>query len=260
MKLPKFIDIELNTSCNLHCDVCPYTEDHLKPQFMTLELYKQIIDQITWKPSIKLCQRGEPLVSPILEDAIEYATQKDLETLINTNGILLDKFKSKMLIQSGLKKLYLSDYNDPRQYKNGCIFSGMNQAYNHPIDFIVKTDNPERWEGIVDAIMPHIYFDYKNKEEDTTKLSNWTCYQLFDKMVIDPDGKIRCCCGNIHPQKYIGHISTGLTSVWISSIVTHFRSLHSHGNSHELEMCRQCAYRKSHIEKLKTLAQNRLGL
>lgn len=258
MRLPKFIDIELNTSCNLTCDVCPYKESHLKPQFMELDLFKEIIDQITWKPSIKLCQRGEPLASPILEDAIEYATQKGLETTINTNGILLDKFKSKCLAQLGLKKLYLSDYNDPKQYKNGCIFSGMNQIYNHSVYFIVKTDNPERWEGIADAIIPHVYYDYLNKEEDNTSLPHWVCHQLFDKMVIDPDGSIRCCCGNIHPQKYIGHISTGLKFVWTSSIVTHFRELHSSGRSHELEMCRQCAYRRSFIEKLKQFARNRI--
>jgi radical SAM protein with 4Fe4S-binding SPASM domain len=227
---------------------------------MKLELYKKIIDQITWKPSIKLCQRGEPLVSPILEDAIEYATEKGLRTVINTNGIMLDKFKSKMLIQSGLKSLYLSDYGLDKQYMNGCIFAGMNQVYKHPVKFIVKTDNPEKWEGIADKIIPHVYFDYKNKEEDNTPHKNWACNQLFEKMVIDPDGKIRCCCGNVHPGKYIGHVSTGLSYVWVSSIVVHYRNLHSHGNSHHLEMCRQCAYRKSFIEKLKTLATKRLGL
>lgn len=248
MILPKYIDIELNTSCNLNCGVCPYKKYHLNPEFMELDLYKKIIDQIDWKPSIKLSQRGEPLLSPILEKAIKYATEKGLDTVINTNGMLLDKFTSKILIKAGLKKLFLSDYGFEEQYANACIFSGMNRAYGKRVKFVIKTDNPQQWKGIADEIIEHKYYDYMNKEEDLTELPNWACDQLFEKLIIDPDGSVRCCCGAVHIQKYIGHVLVGIKSLWVDSIVRHYRMVHSSGNSHELEMCRLCDYRKSFIK------------
>lgn len=245
MILPQYIDIELNTSCNLKCDPCPYKQTHKKPEFMELDLYKKIIDQIDWDASIKLCQRGEPLLSPILEEAIEYANKKGLRTVINTNGLMLDKFKSKQLIEAGLEALILSDYGVESQYRNGCIFSGMNQAYKKPIHFIVKSMNVKRWEGIADEVREHIYYDYSSKEDDHTELHDWVCDFLFERLIIEPTGIIRCCCGSIHPQKFIGHIDTGLKNIWISSILNHYRDIHSRGNSHKLEMCRHCGYRKA---------------
>lgn len=249
LKYPRFLDVELNTSCNLKCVKCPYKEYHLHPEFMELDLYKKIIDQIDWKPSIKLCQRGEPLLAPLLLDAIEYATKKGLETVINTNGMLLDKFGSKQLIKSGLNTLILSDYGFEEQYANGCIFSGMNQAFKKPVSFIVKTDTPKKWEGIADVIITPKYYDYLNKEENWTELPFWACDQLFEKLIIEPDGSCRCCCGAIHQQKYIGHVTIGLKSLWVNSILSYYRMVHSNGKSHELEMCRMCDYRNSFVKK-----------
>lgn len=252
MILPKFIDVELNTGCNLKCKPCPYKEYHKKPEFMELDLYKKIIDQIHWDASIKLCQRGEPLLSPILEEAIEYANEKGLRTVINTNGLLLDKFKSKSLIQAGLKELILSDYDIEGQYRNACIFSGMNQVYKKPVRFGIKTDNKAKWEGIGDYLTLPKYYDYSNKEPDLTELPNWSCEQLFERLIIEPNGRIRCCCGNVHPQKYVGHISSRIKNIWINTLLIHYRWTHRQGRSHELEMCQECDYRKSFIKRFQS--------
>lgn len=224
---------------------------------MSLELYKKIIDQIDWKCSIKLSQYSEPLLSPILEEAIEYATKKGLKTVINTNGLLLDKFKSKQLIQAGLSELILSDYNFESQYRNGCIFRGLNQAYGKKVHFVVKSEKRMEWQGIADKVLYPIYYDYANKEVDNTRIPSWICDQLFERLIIEPNGKVRCCCGSIHPQKYVGHIDTGLINIWVSSILTYYREVHSRGNSHKLEMCSQCGYRRSYIKEIKSIEQKR---
>lgn len=249
MNLPKFIDIELNTSCNLtekDCPDCPYHDTHKHPQFMTLGLYQAILLQIDWKCSLKLCQRGEPLLSPILFDAIMEAYSHGFRIVINTNGIPLDSSKNITLLHSKLTELILSDYGKEIQYLNGKAFSYMNLMYGYPIYFTVKTDNPKKWEGICDRIVKPVFYDYKDTTENKGVLSTWKCKQLFERLIIEPDGKVRCCCGALHPQKYVGDIkSKSLKKIWFSETLKEYRGLHKLGLSHQLEMCRKCGYRKA---------------
>ena len=248
MKLPKYLDIELNTSCNLQCEPCPYKEVHKTPQFMNLDLLEEIINQIDWDCSIKFCQRGEPLLSSILIEAIKKAHKKGLRTVINTNGFYLEHF-AKDLIKSGLDELILSDYGHPHQFQHGCTFSSLNQFHDSPIKFTVKTEKPKKWIGITHHIIKSVYYDYLDTTEDSTSLPNWKCSQLYEKLIIDPDGKVRCCCGNTHPNKYVGSIKLeSIRTIWDGIQMTFYRLLHDEGASHHLVMCRKCAYRRSFIK------------
>ena len=248
MKPPKYLDIELNTSCNLQCEPCPYKEIHKKPQFMNLDLLDEILNQINWDCSIKFCQRGEPLLSSILIEAIKKANKKGLRTVINTNGFYLEHF-AKDLIKSGLDELILSDYGHSQQFQHGCTFSFLNQSYGSPITFTVKTEKPTRWIGITCNIIKPVYYDYLNITEDSTPLSNWKCSQLYEKLIIGPDGKVRCCCGNIHPNKYVGNIKLeSIKDIWNGIQMSFYRLVHNEAASHHLAMCKKCAYRRSFIK------------
>lgn len=252
MKLPKYIDIELNTSCNLSCDFCPYEETHKNPEFMSIGLYEKIINQLDWNPSIKLCQRGEPLLSPILFDAIEKASEKGLSTIFNTNGLMLDNdIIFANLIRSSIERLILSDYGIEKQWKNVKQFVETCKVYDLPIKIIVKTTNKEKWIDIADEIIEPIFHDYSDREnEDDTILDDWKCEQLFERLIIEPDGSVRCCCGSVHIDKYVGKIFfNSLKDIWNSEKLKHSRNLHLEGRSHELEMCRKCGYRKSVIKE-----------
>lgn len=247
MKLPKYLDIELNTSCNLHCKECPYKKDHLNPEFMRLDLFYDIMDQIDWNPSIKLCQRGEPLLSAILIEAIKTAHKKKIRSVINTNGFYLE-YMGKDLIKVGLNELILSDYDHPLQFQHGCMFGSLNQFYGSPVIFTVKTNNPTKWEDITQRILPLVFHNYLDTTIDDTELTTWKCHQLYDKMVIEPNGNVRCCCGGLHPQKYVGSILyNSLQEIWESPIYNTYRKIHNSGLSHKIDMCKRCAYRKAQI-------------
>lgn len=249
MILPRYIDIELNTSCNLSCKPCPYKEDHKDPKYMKYDILEKIIDQIDWDCSLKFSQRGEPLLSAILIEAIKKAHKKGLRTVINTNGFYLEHFAGE-LIEAGLDELILSDYGHPKQFQHGCMFSATNQFHDNPTKFTVKTENPKKWIGIAYNVIKHVYYDYLDTTKDSTKLLDWRCMQLFERLIIEPDGLVRCCCGNIHPQKYLGSVKyQSLKEIWLSSVLRHYRELHYKGLSHKLDMCKKCAYRKSFIKK-----------
>lgn len=241
---PKYIDIELNTSCNLNCSFCPAKEEHKNPQHMDIELYKKIIDQIDWGCSVKLAQRGEPLMSPILIDAIKIAKDKGLRVCFNTNG-LLQAAATEYLVGSGIDEIYLSDYGYPKQLANGKYFG----KRRGDTIFTVKTDRPFVWLGCADNSYSPLYYDYSDTTEDSTELPGWRCQEIFDKMIIDPDGRVRCCCGNAHTDKYMGDVTkSGLLDIFNSAQWRIYREIHSEGKSHALRMCRECGYRK-HIIK-----------
>jgi len=248
MDLPKFIDIELNTSCNLSCEPCPYKEYHKKPEFMPLFLLDDILDQIDWECSIKLCQRGEPLLSSILIEAIKRIKKKGLRVVINTNGFYLNHM-AKDLIKSELDELYLSDYNYPQQFQNGVMFSALLQMYNSPLRFTVKTNNPHQWEKIAHNTIAPVYYDHLNFTDDPTSLPDWKCDQLFERLVIEPSGRVRSCCGGVEREKYIGSVrNMTLKTIWNAPLLYLFRRHHLKGESHKVAMCRRCAVRRSFIK------------
>ncbi len=249
INLPKFIDIELNTSCNLTCEQCPYKEFHKKPEFMKLYVLDDILNQIDWDCSIKLCQRGEPLLSSILIEAIKRIKRKGLRVVINTNGFYLDHM-GKDLIKAGLDELYLSDYNYPKQYQNGVMFNALLQMFNSKMKFIVKTNDHKKWEGIAHEIISPVYYNHLDDTDDPTLLPDWKCSQLFERLIIDPDGSVRCCCGAITPEKYVGSIkNTTLKKIWYSPTMFILRKWHVMGVYHRIEMCRKCDVRRSFIKK-----------
>ena len=252
-KAPKFLDIELNTSCNLSCKMCPYLEVHTHPQYMDIRIYEKIIEQIDWECSLKLCQRGEPLLAPFLLLAIQMAKRKGLRVVMNTNGILLDKFASALVV-SGIDIIWLSDYNILRQRKNVEQFDYINKFHGSPVKLIIKTDNVEKWKGVGAQFITPFYYDYSDTSKDFTPLPNWKCSQLFDRLIIEPNGKVRCCCGYIHPEKYVGNINTqSILDIW-NDIHAEYCRIHDAGQSHILDMCVSCAARKEEVKKRNELS------
>ena len=215
---------------------------------MRLDILEDIIDQIDWEASLKFCQRGEPLLSSILTEAIKMASKKGLRTVINTNGFYLHHL-AKDLIKAGLDEIILSDYGHPQQFQNGCMFSALNQIYRSPLKFTVKTIDYKKWLGIANGIIEPVFYDYLDEEESYAKMPDWCCPQLFERLIIDPDGKVRCCCGANNPQKYIGNVNlSSLKEIWHSPVPSLFRKHHLNGESHKISMCRKCAFRRSFIK------------
>lgn len=247
MRVPKFIDIELNTDCNLHCSFCPYHKTHVNPTPpMKFTLFQKIIEEVKeWStlPSLKLCQRGEPLLSKDLLKAIEYAGKYDLSTCINTNGLLLPEFATQ-LATSSLTTLYLSDYGIPLQYRNAIYFKATMNIFKSKVDFTVKTPTPKKWTGITNHIIIPTMYDYQDLHLDLTPLPKWKCPELYNKLIIEPNGDVRECCGNIHKEKYLGNINNNtLKEILFSEPHTSYYVLHNKGLSHMIEMCAMCPTR-----------------
>ncbi|MGI0407028.1 radical SAM protein [Helicobacter himalayensis] len=111
---PLQIDFELNATCNLKCPMCPLSVEvnsEKKSLLFPFELFCKIIDDGVSKGlrAIKLNYLNEPLLRKDLEEFIKYAKKKGvLDIYFSTNGLLLDSFRAKSLIEAGLDRIQVS--------------------------------------------------------------------------------------------------------------------------------------------------------
>jgi radical SAM protein with 4Fe4S-binding SPASM domain len=109
--LPRFVQIEVTTKCNLHCNQCQRNKDSpaLLGSNMSLHFFRSIIDQLRYPTtSVHLVGLGEPLLNPEIFSMIQTAKDKGLEVSLISNFTLVDRKTSLALIKSGLDYLYVS--------------------------------------------------------------------------------------------------------------------------------------------------------
>ncbi|MCP4651580.1 MAG: radical SAM protein [PVC group bacterium] len=254
---PLHLDIELNTSCNLRCNMCPFYGPNAiyirPPMAMPLGLFKQIINEGVQHSlcSVKLNFAGEPLLYKNIIEAIRYAKYKGvLDVQINTNGLLLDTDLIEKLINAGLDLLILSDYQFEEQYNRIVILQSLKQlkGVSNPI-VRVKTDFPNLWINIADEVVNHKFFDY-NKTESNFKKSDFKCLQPWRRMLILVDGTAcKCSCGMLNPDKQMNKIKDmKIIDMWNSQTMSFLRACHAQGDSHLVSMCRMCPSRNEYID------------
>ncbi|MBU0756354.1 MAG: radical SAM protein, partial [Planctomycetes bacterium] len=103
------LNVELTNRCNLNCTHCLRVGSGSRPpRDMDFETFCRIIDHTPGLRTLLPFQWGEPLMSPILYEAIAYASQRKIRVMVTTNGTLLDESACKALLDAGLTRLTIS--------------------------------------------------------------------------------------------------------------------------------------------------------
>ena len=106
-QFPLQINIEVTTACNLNCKSClrKYLID--KPEYMSFEQYKLIIDKIN---PLMLCfvGFGEPMMHPEFFNFVRYAEKKNIHVSVTTNGTLINEKCIENIFNSGINILSIS--------------------------------------------------------------------------------------------------------------------------------------------------------
>jgi len=106
--LPISADIEPAAVCNFKCKMCQVTYWNRKPQSITLEDFKKVLDQIPTLMKVKIQGMGEPFLNRELIEIIQYANKKNLIISTTTNASLLTESKCQELINSGIDEVLVS--------------------------------------------------------------------------------------------------------------------------------------------------------
>ena len=95
---PQRLEVELVSDCNLKCTYCPRHLVNELTGYMTLDLFKKIIDEASIHPdtTLVLHRRGESMLHPQFNEMLEYVSGKFKEVQMATNATILnpDKYQS----------------------------------------------------------------------------------------------------------------------------------------------------------------------
>lgn len=266
---PMHIDVEVSRVCSLKCPFCArkvLTPDNLKGYF-DFELYKKTFKNGSPK-AIKFNWLGEPLHHPKLSQFIKLAKHNGvLETLINTNGMLLTKSKASEIIESGLDRIIFSiDTINSKKYRKmrvggrlEYVVANIQQLITfkdgfdtyHPIirvqkiDFEDTREEPfkEFWENIgVDEVS---FISYKQKDKTKTDYKPKPCAQPFQRLLIDVEGNMHLCCGDYEDQYIVGNLKeNSVYNAWHSDKAKALRKLSKEDRLNEIKLCQNCEVTK----------------
>ena len=107
--LPTELQLEVTSRCNLSCAACLRARGPLAPNAdLTLDDFRQVSSGLPRLERVSFQLNGEPLLCPDLFAMIREAKDRGAQTVVNTNGVLLDNRGASGLLMSGIDEIRLS--------------------------------------------------------------------------------------------------------------------------------------------------------
>lgn len=276
---PKVVLIDTVSYCNLRCSMCVHKHMTRKKGIMSWDLYTKIIDEISDNNKdvrVWLVFFGDPFVikrrKPSIFDMISYAKSKRLtDTVLNSNGNLMDIDSAKKLIEVGLDAIYFGiDAYTPETYAKlrvggdhsktienirGLIRLKKEMKSEKPnvvVQFVEMESNAHEikdfigfWnnEGANVKIRPKISWagmiDAPNQQIGNEH--RWPCHWLMQSISIADDGRVVLCPVDLDARVVVGDITKqSIKKVW-QNAMKELRILHKESKFDELPaMCRDC--------------------
>lgn len=238
---PSIVVAALTNVCTHKCDFCQYKNYSKNPDFelhhMSSTVFKKIVDNMSGYEgtALRLCAWGEPLLHPEIVSFVEYATSKNVKTILLSNGYPLTKELSFNLMKAGLNFVEISiDANTLETYQRVRICDNKNAFYkvtrnveemisvrnenSFPTKIVVshvtwpskESENEfisfkERWTGIVDDVVKrrlHTFMCAVNPDLVKVPDDRLPCYGLWARGVINPWGKMVICYNQWEKDKW----------------------------------------------------------
>jgi radical SAM protein with 4Fe4S-binding SPASM domain len=269
---PLLVDIELASVCNLKCPMCYTITDEFKEKvnakLMNFTLFKKIIDEIGGKvPALRLSLRGESTLHPKFIECIKYAKKngiKEVSTL--TNGSKLESEYFKKMVDAGIDWITISidglneEYEKIRKplkfkdtlekVKNIAKYKKENNIHKPVIKIqslwpSIK-NNPEKFyntfEPITDLIAFNPLIDYLQQDSDIVYVNNFSCPQLYQRIVVGADGSVMMCSNDEENDHIIGDANKQtIYSIWHGKTLNKVRELHLKQDGYKkLDVCKRC--------------------
>lgn len=137
LDFPDRITVELTNVCNVSCTFCPRNSVSMECGYMSLKLYKKIIDEASGHLPIKLVIffRGESLLHPDFIECVEYAKKRGIGPIqFATNGFALTKEISDKLVDTGIDFISFSlDTLDPDIYSKSRLSGNLKKSIENVI-------------------------------------------------------------------------------------------------------------------------------
>lgn len=176
----KQISLEMFGGCNLKCPMCPQSSGREKEfiKKLPLEEFRKIIDQAIPRglEHVMLNGSGEPLLSRDLEAAVQYLTERQITSMIYTNGTKLTPERFESLAQAGLTICKVSCMGwDRESYAKWMSVDAFDQVRDN-LRRCLELQKEKGWQGTL-LQTNHLIHDFDKREyEKEMYLENWVHY------------------------------------------------------------------------------------
>ena len=277
--LPFRVMIENTNICNANCIFCPHSKMKRDQGYMSLNLYRKIIDEcVKFKIEYVIVYGfGEPLIDPHFPDRIAYAKSKGIQRVAtNTNASLLNEEISKQIINAGLDEICISldaaskdiyskirrglDFDVVEENIRTLIQLRKSIGFSHPkiiLSFVQTEENISqikkyisKWKDKVEAISIDNMHNWHNTL-DKIKVTDFhhsrkrdPCRFVWTDMVISWDGRVPLCCLDYDNEVIIGDANkVSIREIWSGGILRKIRLAHQKNLFHEITICSNCQYK-----------------
>lgn len=240
--LPAVVTLEITSQCQQTCLYCPHSLAENDEKILSLTNFQALMKELSgWleKGRIELSGYGEPLTHPEIEGILD--TLKDypqFEFLLETNGLLLDRFMNQILSIPSLTVMISLDAPEKSLYEK-LRGPGFEKAEENAEKFLSKApekgylqitrmkDNEdfldgflERWRAFQSRILIQKYNDFCKAFEDRrvvdlSPLKPFACWKLQRELLIRADLSVPLCVQDFKNSFSAGRaLETPLPEIW----------------------------------------------
>jgi len=271
---PEEIDIEVTSSCDADCIMCPRRSMRRAPGPMPMPLFQAIVDEAVSLGVRDLCLNGYGEIATLrnYRDYLAYirARSARIRILVNTNGMRLSEDLASAFIEHDVDIVNIAidgataaTYESIRRHlkldvveSNVKRFVEMRNASGRrrPYIMVNMIHMPEnaheaeaflaKWNGIPDYAGLAGVLSRGGSVAVPARETDWRsvpCFLLWRQMPILSDGTVAMCCDDWDGTSGLGNVAQGgIKAIWSSPAHERFRRLHLEGRAEELSLCRGC--------------------
>lgn len=264
------VQVQTISWCNRSCAFCPSQKFPRKLEFMSLETYQRVLDELAslgFSGRFSPYLQGEPLLDNRMPELVAMARHAlpRAKILIQSNGDALTVEKGLALFEAGLHKLIINCYDNNgdqvsrvqnivreivgRQPDIGFKKSGLLHNFNlmlrserhgqirREIAIEDKTwwkeDTAENWAGNIAGSLP----------EPLRK----ACFRPFNQLYVHYNGNVVLCCCDWKGEVIFGNLlEASLAEVYSSPLPTQYRE-NLAKKSRRMKLCEVCNYRGNQL-------------
>jgi len=235
-----------------------------------------------YKTPIRFIRFGEPFLHPKIIGFCQYAKSKKLVLHITNNGLALEERHMHALVDLAVDSVIFSFQGTTKEryqsIRNNCLYDKLTDAIKRLVHLRGDREKPfihvsttvlddseaeisqfvEYWAHTVDSVgvgktllytipvdglEPSLARKIRElRKTETIKKVYGPCTEVFQKLSVDWDGKITCCCGDFDQLLTVGDIrESTLSRVWNHSRhLAIYRELLQAGLHKSLNLCSTC--------------------
>ena len=270
---PLHVDLELASICNLKCPMCytisPEFKKQVNAKLMDYSLFTKLVDECVKGEvySIRLSFRGESFLHKRIVDCVRYAKSKGIKEVSTlTNGVRLDEKMFEDIMKAGIDWITISFDGLGETYEQIRKPANYERAVQKITNYATIKKKAGRVKPIIkiQSILPAIeedpkafydvfapisdmvsanpLIDFLASTKDSPKIENFSCPQIFQRLVIGADGLCMMCANDEEGRIIVGDATKQtIKEIWHGDELNRVRQIHRRcAGTKKLSPCAEC--------------------